>query len=325
MAGSTNQIQTPFGTGVRTALQLAAMAAGGISEMPANPSVSVSGTLYGSLFTVWQGSTQTGAGTYSPGLMIGTYANYAANGAGATLPTITTINFGSIQVLNNAFSGTLATVTSITASSLVQISSDFNIIGAAVTTLSMPLLQYIGGVMNSTFNALTTWSFPALTTINANFGAISSGATTLSMPVLSMVNGAFAITFAGVTSIDFSGLQYIGQSFVLSAATLTTLSLPALITVTTTFQITAANLVTFSIGNTLKKIGGNFTMTGMKLNQASVDGILVSLAALDGTGGSTAYSGFTVNLSGGTSSAPGATGLTAKATLQGRGCTVTTN
>jgi hypothetical protein len=66
-------------------------------------------------------------------------------------------------------------------------------------------------------------------------------------------------------------------------------------------------------------------MTGMKLDQASVDGILVSLAALDGTNGTTAYSNKTVNLSGGTSSAPSATGLAAKATLVGRGCTVNTN
>ena len=66
-------------------------------------------------------------------------------------------------------------------------------------------------------------------------------------------------------------------------------------------------------------------MSGMKLNQASVDSILVSLAALDGTNGTTAYSSKTILLNGGTSSAPSATGLAAKATLQARSCTVTTN
>jgi hypothetical protein len=66
-------------------------------------------------------------------------------------------------------------------------------------------------------------------------------------------------------------------------------------------------------------------MTGMALNQTSVDGILVSLAALNGTGGTTAYSSHTVNLSGGTSSTPSSIGLTAKTTLVARGCTVTTN
>lgn len=90
-------------------------------------------------------------------------------------------------------------------------------------------------------------------------------------------------------------------------------------------SITAANLQNFSFNAGLLKVGGNVTMTGMKLTQSAVDGILVSLAALDGTGGTTSYNSFTVNLSGGTSSTPSATGLTAKATLVGRGCTVTTN
>ena len=75
----------------------------------------------------------------------------------------------------------------------------------------------------------------------------------------------------------------------------------------------------------MKNIGGNVTITGAALNQASVDGILVSLAALDGTNGTTAWSSKTVNLSGGTSSTPSATGIAATATLVGRGCTVTTN
>jgi hypothetical protein len=66
-------------------------------------------------------------------------------------------------------------------------------------------------------------------------------------------------------------------------------------------------------------------MSGMKLDQASVDGILVRLAALDGTNGTTAYSSKTILLNGGTSATPSATGIAAKATLVARGCTVTTN
>lgn len=324
MAGITNQIQTPFGSGVSTALGVTAGNAGSISKIPANPSISVTGTYYGTLFSVWQGGTITGNGTYQSGWTIANYNNVAPNGAGDGLPNVTALDLGGIQILNNMLTGTLL-ITSLTANSLVQIGSDFNLTAASLTTLTMPSLARIGGVMNCVFNTLPTLSLPALVSINGNFGATSTGTTTLSMPLLSMVNGAFAINFGAVTSIDFSGLQNIGQSWVLTAATLTTLSLPALVTVTTTFQITAANMTTFSMGSTLKKIGGNFTMTGMKLNQASVDGILVSLAALDGTGGTTSYNNKTVNLSGGTSSTPGATGIAAAATLTGRGCTVTTN
>jgi hypothetical protein len=65
-------------------------------------------------------------------------------------------------------------------------------------------------------------------------------------------------------------------------------------------------------------------MTSCALNQASVDDLLVRLAALDGTGLTTAYSSKTVTILG-TSAAPSATGLAAKATLAARGCTVTHN
>jgi hypothetical protein len=54
------------------------------------------------------------------------------------------------------------------------------------------------------------------------------------------------------------------------------------------------------------------------LNQTSVDNILVSLDASGITNNTT-------SLAGGTSAAPSATGLAAKASLQGKGWTVLTN
>lgn len=62
----------------------------------------------------------------------------------------------------------------------------------------------------------------------------------------------------------------------------------------------------------------NFNFNGNALNQTSVDGILAKLVSLG-------YSGGTVNLSGGTNSAPSAAGLLDVATLISNGCTVTTN
>lgn len=70
---------------------------------------------------------------------------------------------------------------------------------------------------------------------------------------------------------------------------------------------------------------GTVTFIGCALPQGVVDAILVQLAGLDGTNGTTLYENETVNLSGGTNAIPSATGLTAKATLEGRGCTVTVN
>ncbi len=64
----------------------------------------------------------------------------------------------------------------------------------------------------------------------------------------------------------------------------------------------------------------NFTnaFTGCALNQTSIDNILVSIAAAGTSGG-------TLNMTGGTNATPSATGLAAKATLVGRGWTVTHN
>lgn len=73
-------------------------------------------------------------------------------------------------------------------------------------------------------------------------------------------------------------------------------------------------------------IGGNVDVSGNGLTQATVDGILTTLAGYDGTNGRFLYgSGKTVNLSGGTNAAPSATGLAAKDILVARGCTVTHN
>jgi hypothetical protein len=58
--------------------------------------------------------------------------------------------------------------------------------------------------------------------------------------------------------------------------------------------------------------------TNCALDQTSVDNILVSLDTAGQNNG-------TVNIDGGTSSAPGAAGLAAKASLQGKGWNVVTN
>jgi hypothetical protein len=116
-------------------------------------------------------------------------------------------------------------------------------------------------------------------------------------------------------------------------SSLTTVSFPSLVTVNGLINITSSatgsNLTNFSIGSGLKHIGGNVTITGQKLTAASIENILVRLAALDGTSSTISYeTGRTVNLSGGTSS--GLSALTtnasnARATLLARGVTVTLN
>lgn len=328
MTGTTNQIQTPFGTGVRTALGLAAGAAGGISNIPANPSVVVGGSPYGTMFSIWQGYTFSN-GSYSGPYVIGNYNNVAPNGVGDILPAVTSLDFGSIQILNNMLTANASTwpvLTSVVANNLLQIGSDFTASAPVVSTLTMPLLQYVGGALSPSLSVLTNFSLASLISVNGAIGVGAGAATTISMPSLVYVGATFGLSAALCTTLTLTNLSYVGGAMSPTLTALTTMSLPAITVINGAFSVgTPTALTTFSFGSGLLNINGNVTITGAALNQASVDGILVSLAALNGSGGTTAWSSRTVNLSGGTSSAPSATGLAAKATLQARSCTVTTN
>jgi hypothetical protein len=121
--------------------------------------------------------------------------------------------------------------------------------------------------------------------------------------------------FAALTSMTFPSIEVMGA------------------TVLTGFPVvdffTGTPLLnTFTFGPSLKQVGnsgwGNIRFTSCALLVASVDHILVRLAALDGTNGTTTFNGRTVTITG-TSATPSSNGLAAKATLVSRGCTVTHN
>jgi hypothetical protein len=332
MTGTTNQVQTPMSSGVRTILANAVNTANGCALTPSSPGSSFTGTFPGCMFTVWEAASLAG-GSYTP-LVLGQYNSRAANGTITAQPFCTVMDFGTIQQLNNALSGAMPTITTITANSLVQMSSDFNLTTVTVlSTLTMPLLKYIGGNFSATSApALTSVSLSSLVAVNGSVSPIYSAATSIDLSSLVYIGNGLSLSAALCTSINLSSLQHVygavGISMGLSI--LTTLNLPALVGVYGSSGINlggglANNLATFSMGSGLKVVGGNVSFSGCALNQASVDGVLVSLAALDGTGGTTAYSSKTVTLSGGTNATPSATGLAAKAVLVGRGCTVNNN
>lgn len=328
MTGTSNQIQTPFGSGVRTSLGLSANAAGGISLIPSNPSQSFTGTLYGAFFTVWEGATINAAG-YTPAIL-SHYDNVAANGATATFPTITAIDIGNIQVIVNSLSGLASfPITSFTANNLYQINGAFSWQpGATLATLTMPALKYIGSDFGATFQGIVgSLSLPALVAINGGYSATTSNATSISMPNLVYIGGLMNPGTNAATTMNFNSLAVIGTSIFILSTVMATFSLPAIISIGGSVNFTGCTiLANFSFGSTLKSVSGQCLINNCALTQASVDGILVSLAALDGTNGTTSYnSPFSINLSGGTSATPSATGLTAKAILNGRGVTVTTN
>ena len=247
------------------------------------------------------------------------------SGMTGTANALTTLTLTNLVTIVGTYSLTANALTTLSMPALTTISTNFAPAGTSLATVNMPLLTSVGGTFSPTLAALTSLTLTNLQTVTGAFGLTAATLTTLSMPALTTLGAGFAPVCASATTVTLTLLANITGAVAASFAALTTLSFPALLSVSSTWTITAANLVTFSMNSGLLSIGGNFTMTGMKLNQASVDGILVSLAALNGTGGTTAYSSHTVNLSGGTSSTPSSTGLTAKATLVARGCTVTTN
>jgi len=234
----------------------------------------------------------------------------------------------------------LSALTSLSLPKLAYVGGNFSPLNLiAITSLSFPKLAYVGGSCspsggNGLLSTTTTLNFPELQYVISTFGAaLFPLLTNFNFPKLSYIGGSFNPNImAALTTMSLPELNYVGGSFVCNGmAALTSISLPKLAYVGADFNPSSmASLTTISFGTgVFKKLGGNFTMTGMALTAQSVENILVALAYMDGTNGTVAFSsGKTINLSGGTSS--GVAGLTgpaaaARTTLLARGVTVTLN
>lgn len=210
----------------------------------------------------------------------------------------------------------------LTANALTNLGSLF-VDSGGPTNVTLPALVEVAA--NISFN-----NTGASMTLNSLTVAGSLGAAYLvgfSVPALAVLRRDLYLGSLALTTVSLPALTDVGANLTLTTSTSTTsLSLAALINVGGILTVTSNTaLTTFSLPTTLKKVVGNTICTGNALNQASIDNILVRLAGLNGTGGTTAYSSKTVTLTGGTNATPSATGLTAKSTLVGRGCTVTHN
>lgn len=287
-------------------------------------------------------------------------AGVAGNFAPTTMNALTTLDLPNLAVLGGNFSPTtMNALTTLTLPNLRGLGGSFRpFTMPALTTLSVPKLVYCNefspGIMNAltTLDApnlkvvgiggssfapaqmasLTTLSFPSLEVCRGNFGpAVFPLLTTFDFPVLKYVLGLYSFqTCQLLATMSLPSLQSVGGVFQLtSLPSLTTLDISAMVKFASNISIVAGTealtTVTMPPVGVLKAVGGNWVITSATLSQQSVDDILVVLAALDGTAGTTAYSNLTVTLKGTYSSPPSATGLAAKATLQARGCTVTHN
>lgn len=200
-------------------------------------------------------------------------------------------------------------ITSVSFPELIFLAPTFVLTTASLTSLSFPKLEVIGGSsFTNNITGITTWNFPELLEISSQFSDSSTAVTSYSFPKLRVLGTLFLFgTKSSLTSITLPAIEYISSG----------ISMPT----------TSAALTTFTFGPNLKAYGqttGNFVTTSNSLNQASVDNILIRLAALDGTGGTIPFSNRTVTITGGAAT-PSAAGLAAKAILVARGCTVTNN
>jgi len=270
------------------------------------------------------------------------------------LTALTTINCPLLAITGNiTISTTAASLTTVSFPSLVRV---YNYIteGKFYTITAQDPTSL--GNMTITAVGPTTYSFPALTTIDRSLTIGSTSVTTINLQSLVSVGNA-GLTFVSsplLTSLNLNSLTTVSSNCVFTLGNgLTTLNLPSLATVLgvitiqsdtalTTVSMPAlvsvsgnitsnsglGNIVNFTLGTLgiLLNVAGNVTVSNQSLNSTSVNNILINLAALDGTGGTTLYgAGRTVTLNGGTNAAPSGAGATAKTTLQGRGVTVNTN
>jgi hypothetical protein len=258
----------------------------------------------------------------------------------STMNALTTLSLPKLKHCLNFQPTGMAALTTLSLPELTATGAAFTpTVMAALTTISIPKLETVTGNFSpATMGSLTTLSAPVLTVVGGNFAPTTMASlTTLSMPELQLIGGTLAPgTLGALTTLSFPKLEVIGQTIApVDMGNLTSVSLPMIKVIGATtasgsvislISGTAA-LTTFTLPSSLRRVGnggGNVVITSAALTQASVDSILVQLAALDGTAGTIAFSSRTVTITG-TSSTPSATGLAAKATLQARGCTVTNN
>jgi hypothetical protein len=247
-----------------------------------------------------------------------------------TLPLLTTLSLPALQSMYNLALTTCIGLTTCSFPSLThvlgnQVNNNIGFIISGCTslaTVSVPSLIEACLISLTGPDVLTTLSFPALTGIRVyTFPSGASGGTlvvathasltTLSLPLCTLIEGTGGMVVSGcgaLTTINIASLQR------------------CLGPITCNSSNGAISTVNFPPAGTLLQVGGNVHFGSQALNEASVDAILVSLASLDGTNGTTAYgAGRTVTLNGGTNAAPSATGTAARAVLLGRGATVNVN
>lgn len=263
---------------------------------------------------------------------------------------------------NNTSNGSAFTATQVTYPYVKQVSAAGIYNSTTLVSLSMPLLETATSSLNLYNNPnLTTLNVPNLRTatyitlgstpnipLSGTFPLLETayfqiqgtnnftGYTQTMLP--SLRSGGFSWGYSYVPSftINFPLLTKLTGLGGTSSINMNTINLPALIEVyhyLSISNISALQTLTLGALGVTKKWGTtsaggnppNIYAQSCSLNQASVDNILIVLASMDGTNGTTLNGNGTVALNGGSNATPSAAGLAARSTLLSRGFTVSLN
>lgn len=242
--------------------------------------------------------------------------------------------------------------TTLTVTSLTGTSGDFNVGASGMVTLSLPVYTHCGGNFYAGGNgSLVTLSIGVLATVTGDFSINGSSSvltltatllssvgsnvdvgncvamTSFSFPALVTVTGGldFHNCFS-LTTATLTVLQSVGTFLGYGSTSLTALSLPAFVTMGSDFVMSGCTLLANVSFPQMIFVDGGFAVDFT--NCALVQGVSASGTGVDGILRRCVASGLTqetIDLSGGTSVAPGANGLIDQGILVAAGCSVNTN
>jgi hypothetical protein len=199
---------------------------------------------------------------------------------------------------------------------------------SSITSVSLPNLKIIG-FLNLSGPQINTINFSSLANIEGPLGIYSIATNTaISFPALQNIGSTLNVDSFQTDSISFPNLLYIGGAISLSPSaginpqTLNLNSLQTIFGSGVTIQM--SNLASFTLPSLKYVANGCNIYLYTTLNEASVDSLLVSLAALDGTNGTTLWNNGGIGIAG-ANAAPSATGIAARDILTARGIGVSTN
>lgn len=277
----------------------------------------------------------------------GASGGYGGYGGGGASTTATSIAFDYPYFFDCVFNGSnvITSFSLPTARISTGSMTGLQFSGTSLTTISLPLLTEAYGLNIGGTTSLTTLSCPSLTKFTGYGGLYIgnssglTGITSASFPVLAEYNLSIfepgnitTVNLPSVTTVKQHNYSSYGNQS--GASVLASFILPNVVKHDVNmFSLSShANLTTVTLGTvgTLKSFGNSYSppyisVGGCALNEASVDGILILIASLDGTNGTTLAQNGQIGLAGGTNASPSQAGLDAKAILLSRGFTISHN